>query len=732
MGGAGAAFQLRGCHIGGGTHQLRRSQNGQCQDQRPRNGQLAGGANEVGGFVPSAHELGVLNGSSSKVTCIGCVWWQGTLGKGAKSCIKGGENLNRLDEHHIAAHLFLKPTRVLTPHGTLVDVFMLEPGDPTMEIRRERLDPYLRRTGFYHASLIKRFEYDNPLISAFVERWRPETHTFHLPWGECTITLEDVAMQLGLPIDGQPVSGTLRSWSKFHQRDIWEWCHELLGEVPPGHVGTTKYNIKLKWLRTRLQQMPLELDDNGLMQYARCYILYLLGGVLLPDKANNTVHVRYLPLLADFDAIGTYSWGSAVLCWLYVEGMAGCHTLLMSWIYYRLPFWAPNVTTPFSFPLATRYLLYASHLEKKGQNDYAEQRLLRHRLRLDNLQVDEFVWQPYMEPQILSRVPAEFFGHPHGDFYSAVVPLIFFRWIEILNIDRVLRQFGGKQGHPNPPLNIDTFHRQSSRNDDDTLRPSHDYYRWYCERTRRFLSAPDALHDPRGDAVPADAPAEYGRGPVVNLPPVPRDHRRRRPRRARVEGHADHGEDDQELPEQDRPSFEPDFGHHIPREAPPVAGDCYYPQPAGPTEPHHPFSIQQFMLYQNSYEIGGSSQGGTQDLIDSMDRVGWTNFSSLFDRLDHFIPQQSSPHTPTDLALALPRSDTFTQPAYAGMRSVSLGDTARSALRPYDAMQIPGRRLSYTGADATADEVEVPAAHPRRDTRAPSCGTGGRLGHEHR
>ncbi|RYR72262.1 hypothetical protein Ahy_A02g006463 [Arachis hypogaea] len=90
-----------------------------------------------------------------------------------------------------------------------------------------------------------------------------------------------------------------------------------VSEVFAGHVGTTKYNIKLKWLRTRLQQMPLDLDDNGLMQYARCYILYLLGGVLLPDKANNTVYVRYLPLLAEYDAIGTYSWGSAVLCWLY-------------------------------------------------------------------------------------------------------------------------------------------------------------------------------------------------------------------------------------------------------------------------------------------------------------------------------------------------------------------------------------------------------------------------------
>ncbi|QHO31285.1 uncharacterized protein DS421_8g240270 [Arachis hypogaea] len=211
---------------------------------------------------------------------------------------------------------------------------------------------------------------------------------------------------------------------------------ELLDEVPDGHVGTTKYNIKLKWLKSRLQQMSLDFPEDAVVRYARCYIMYLLGGVLLPNKANNTVHVRYLPLLANYDAISTYSWGSAVL----------------------LHFWAPDVTSPYTFPLATTWA------GKRGNNDYAEERLQKHRLRLDTLKVDEFVWMSYRDARILSRVPAEFLGAPHGNFYTAVVPLILFCWIEIVNIDKVMRQFGGKQGLPNPPLNIDTFHRQSARN----------------------------------------------------------------------------------------------------------------------------------------------------------------------------------------------------------------------------------------------------------------------------
>ncbi|CAO2141318.1 unnamed protein product [Urochloa humidicola] len=50
---------------------------------------------------------------------------------------------------------------------------------------------------------------DSAALTAMVDRWRPETHTFHLPAGEMTVTLQDVAMILGLRIDGRAVTGNI-------------------------------------------------------------------------------------------------------------------------------------------------------------------------------------------------------------------------------------------------------------------------------------------------------------------------------------------------------------------------------------------------------------------------------------------------------------------------------------------------------------------------------------------
>ncbi|MED6178742.1 hypothetical protein PIB30_110515 [Stylosanthes scabra] len=156
----------------------------------------------------------------------------------------------------------------------------------------------------------------------------------------------------------------------------------------------------------------------------------------------------------------------------------------------------------------------------------------------------------YAADNVLFVVPAKFISEPHSDFYTAVVPLIFFRFIEVLNVDRVSRQFGGKQSPPRPPLNIDTFHKTSARNDDGwwpshlqewfvvwnnrrtkgrrlrihpamTLLPSRKYFAWYRDRTRRFLSADTAFYDPHAGEVPPDTPSEYEASPAVAWPDVP-------------------------------------------------------------------------------------------------------------------------------------------------------------------------------------------------------------------
>ena len=46
---------------------------------------------------------------------------------------------------------------------------------------------------------------DRSLLTALVDRWRPETHTFHLTCGEMSPTLQDIAMLLGFPISGDAV-----------------------------------------------------------------------------------------------------------------------------------------------------------------------------------------------------------------------------------------------------------------------------------------------------------------------------------------------------------------------------------------------------------------------------------------------------------------------------------------------------------------------------------------------
>ncbi|KAH1047047.1 hypothetical protein J1N35_037831 [Gossypium stocksii] len=73
---------------------------------------------------------------------------------------------------------------------------------------------------FYVAHMLGGTKLDSPLISALVKRWRLETHTFHLPYDECTITHKDVSLQLGLSINGDVITGSIVSadWSATYEQ----------------------------------------------------------------------------------------------------------------------------------------------------------------------------------------------------------------------------------------------------------------------------------------------------------------------------------------------------------------------------------------------------------------------------------------------------------------------------------------------------------------------------------
>lgn len=58
----------------------------------------------------------------------------------------------------------------------------------------------------YGVYTIGEIKVDIDLVRAFVIRWRSETHTFHLPFGEVTITLKDVDILTGLLIEGKAES----------------------------------------------------------------------------------------------------------------------------------------------------------------------------------------------------------------------------------------------------------------------------------------------------------------------------------------------------------------------------------------------------------------------------------------------------------------------------------------------------------------------------------------------
>ncbi|XP_025652135.1 serine/threonine-protein phosphatase 7 long form homolog [Arachis hypogaea] len=284
----------------------------------------------------------------------------------------------------------------------------------------DRVENHLRVTEFYHASQIGVVQNQKALVNALIERWHPNTHTFHLPIGECAVTLEDVALILGLPTDGLPVTGmTMSSFSALEAECLLQFG------VAPRKSECRGCCIKLTWLR--------ELKEN----------------IQLTDELS-------------IQSIGHYSWGSACLAHLYrglcrasrynCKEIDGPITLLLGWAWIRLPYLSPLPREPHSFPLANRWRNW-----ERGDRRYRYLNLAHFRKAFDELQEGQFMWVAYavdhVDPNI---IPPEIYMQ--SVVWSATVPLVSFECIEWHATDRYRRQFGLVQGEPQQEQNLEKAH----------------------------------------------------------------------------------------------------------------------------------------------------------------------------------------------------------------------------------------------------------------------------------
>ncbi|XP_008444031.1 serine/threonine-protein phosphatase 7 long form homolog [Cucumis melo] len=165
-----------------------------------------------------------------------------------------------------------------------------------------------------------------------------------MPYRECTITLQDVAVQLRLPVDREPLIGSLR----YNLKVI---CKDILGVVPSDMKGQ---RLSLLWLAEQFEELPSDVDVVSVQRYARAYIMQLIGGFLFAYKSNTLVHCMFLKFVFDFNQVGTYAWGATTLAWLYRELYRVSHAqslkivgplmLLQVWAYNGFPIIAPQRT----------------------------------------------------------------------------------------------------------------------------------------------------------------------------------------------------------------------------------------------------------------------------------------------------------------------------------------------------------------------------------------------------
>ncbi|KAH1228456.1 Protein MAIN-LIKE 1 [Glycine max] len=217
---------------------------------------------------------------------------------------------------------------------------------------------------------------DRGLICSFVERWHRETSTFHLPVGEVSIMLDDVASLLHLPIFGD-----FHTFQPLHIDEAVLMLVELLmisPEVAMDEIGhCAGPYVRLSGLRDIYQH--------------RCQTQHWTAAA----------HA-----LCDLTQTRRYAWGAAGLVHMYDQlndvsistnrQVAGYIMLLQCWIYQHFPSVAEcnaNLEYDEVSPHACRWIVTKKTIKKISTATY--------RQCVEHLRIPNVCWMPYAEHRLV-------------------------------------------------------------------------------------------------------------------------------------------------------------------------------------------------------------------------------------------------------------------------------------------------------------------------------------------
>ena len=128
--------------------------------------------------------------------------------------------------------------------------------------------------------------------------------SFHLPVGEVTITLDDVASLLHLPI-----IGAFHSFDTLHVNEAVLMLVELLDVTGDEARAETMQchgaYVRLSWLREKYHS---KCETRHWTVVAIAYLLHLLGCTIFANKSATHVHVVFLDAFQDLSQSESYAW----------------------------------------------------------------------------------------------------------------------------------------------------------------------------------------------------------------------------------------------------------------------------------------------------------------------------------------------------------------------------------------------------------------------------------------